>query len=189
LSCYERSAAIFSIARRRPENFARFVNSEVALLYQQGRNGQPPTVICSWGLGAAHEQTVRLREGGFVGRALHFGAQRAALVPPYPSGKSAAEGENTMYVTIRTYSGQGATELFDALAEREQDVQALISTVPGFISYQAFRTNGGGQTVTVAEDKAGTEESSRRAAEWVKENVGVAVNPPKLTEGSAILHF
>ena len=61
-----------------------------------------------------------------------------------------------MYVAIRSYSGQGASELFDALASREQDVKALISTVPGFISYEAFRNNGGGQTVTVAQDKAGT---------------------------------
>jgi hypothetical protein len=34
-------------------DFARFVNSEVALLYQLGSDRQPPTVICSWGLGAA----------------------------------------------------------------------------------------------------------------------------------------
>ena len=51
-----------------------------------------------------------------------------------------------MYVAIRSYSGQGASELFDALAERHEDVKALISTVPGFISYEAFRNNGGGQT-------------------------------------------
>jgi hypothetical protein len=77
-----------------------------------------------------------------------------------------------MYLAIRTYSGHGASELFDALAEREEDVKALISTVPGFISYEAFRNNGGGQTVTVAQDKTGTEGSSRRTAEWVKDNVG-----------------
>jgi hypothetical protein len=94
-----------------------------------------------------------------------------------------------MYVTIRTYSGQGASELFDALAERNEDVKTLISTVPGFLSYEAFRNNGGGQTVTVAEDKAGTDESSRRAAEWVKENIGVTVDAPTVTEGSTVLHF
>jgi hypothetical protein len=94
-----------------------------------------------------------------------------------------------MYVTIRSYSGQGASELFDALAERQDDVKALISTVPGFISYEAFRNNGGGQTVTVSEDKAGTDESSRRAAEWVKENIGVAVDSPTIAEGSTVLHF
>jgi hypothetical protein len=41
----------------------------------------------------------------------------------------------------------------------------VISTVPGFISYEAFRTDIGGQTVTVCQDRAGTDESSRRAAE------------------------
>ncbi|MGZ6564627.1 MAG: hypothetical protein ACXVH3_33090 [Solirubrobacteraceae bacterium] len=94
-----------------------------------------------------------------------------------------------MYVVTRSYSGQGASALFDALAEREDDVKALIGTVPGFISYVAFRTDGGGQTVTVCQDKAGTDESSRRAAEWVKENIGVSVDPPTIAEGSTVLHF
>jgi hypothetical protein len=79
--------------------------------------------------------------------------------------------------------------LFDALAAKEDDVKALISTVPGFTSYAAFRNDSGGQTVTVCQDKTGTDESSRRAAEWVKENVGVTVDPPTVTEGSAIVHF
>jgi hypothetical protein len=94
-----------------------------------------------------------------------------------------------MYVVIRSYSGQGGSALFDALAEREDDVKAIISTVPGFTSYAAFRDNGGGQTVTVCQDKAGTDESSRRAAEWVKENIGVTVDAPTVTEGSTVLDF
>ncbi len=94
-----------------------------------------------------------------------------------------------MYVVIRSYSGQGASELFDALVESEEDVKNIISTVPGFISYEAFRSEGGGQTVTVCEDKAGTDESSQRAAEWVKDNISVTVDPPTITEGSTILHF
>lgn len=94
-----------------------------------------------------------------------------------------------MYVVIRSYSGQGADELFDALSQREDEVRDLISTVPGFVSYEAFRSNGGGQTVTVCQDKSGTDESSQRAAGWVKENIDVAVDPPTVTEGSTILHF
>ena len=94
-----------------------------------------------------------------------------------------------MHVAIRSYSQRGGPELFDALAKRDKDVQALISTVPGFISYEAFRNDSGGQTVTVCRDKAGTDESSRRAAEWVKENIGVTVDPPTVTEGSTVLHF
>jgi hypothetical protein len=94
-----------------------------------------------------------------------------------------------MYVVTRSYSGQGAAALFDALVEREGDVKALISSVPGFTSYAAFRSDGGGQTVTVCQDKAGTDESSRRAAEWVKENISVTVDPPTVTEGSTVLNF
>ncbi|MEA2161684.1 MAG: hypothetical protein QOD66_4064, partial [Solirubrobacteraceae bacterium] len=46
-----------------------------------------------------------------------------------------------------------------------------------------------GRTVTVTQDKAGTDESSRRAAEWVKENIDVTVDPPAVSEGSTVLHF
>src|ERR671937_1686456 len=93
-----------------------------------------------------------------------------------------------MYAVVRTYSGQGAAELFDLLGQREDDVKALISGVPGFVSYAAVRSGEGGVTVTVCEDKAGTDESSRRAAEWVKENVGATADPPVITEGSTVVH-
>jgi hypothetical protein len=94
-----------------------------------------------------------------------------------------------MYVVVRSYSGQGASALFDLLAQREEDVKALISGVPGFSSYAAFRSGDGGTTVTICEDKAGTDESSRRAAEWVMENVSTTVTPPAITEGSTVLQF
>jgi hypothetical protein len=94
-----------------------------------------------------------------------------------------------MYAVVRSYSGQGAAELFDLLGQREADVKALISGVPGFISYAAVRSRDGGVTMTVCEDKAGTDESSRRAAEWVKENLGPTTNPPAITEGDAVLQF
>jgi hypothetical protein len=94
-----------------------------------------------------------------------------------------------MHVVIRSYSGQGVSELFDLLEQREEDVKPVLSRVPGFVSYAAFRTDGGGATVTICQDKAGTDESSRRAAEWVKENVTTMVDPPAITEGSTVLHF
>jgi restriction endonuclease Mrr len=61
--------------------------------------------------------------------------------------------------------------------------------VPGFIRYAAFRTGDGGITVTMCEDKAGTDESSKRAAGWVEENVDGTVDPPRISEGSALLEF
>ena len=94
-----------------------------------------------------------------------------------------------MHAVVRTYSGQGASELFDLLGQREQDVKELIGGVPGFVSYTAVRSGDGGVTVTVCEDKDGTDESSRRAAEWVKENVSTTADPPAITEGDTVLHF
>ncbi len=94
-----------------------------------------------------------------------------------------------MYAVVRTYSGQGASELFDLLGQRQEDVQALIGGVPGFVTYAAVRSGDGGVTVTVCEDKAGTDESSRRAAAWVKENVSATVDPPTITEGDTVVQF
>jgi hypothetical protein len=94
-----------------------------------------------------------------------------------------------MYAVLRTYSGQGASELFDLLGQREEDVRALISGVPGFVSYAAVRSADGGVTVTICEDKDGTDESTQRAAEWVKENLSATANPPAITEGNTVLQF
>ena len=94
-----------------------------------------------------------------------------------------------MYAIVRSYSGQGASELFDQLEQKNDEVRDLIGGVPGFVSYSAFRSGEGGITVTVCQDKAGTDESSRRAAEWVSENIGATTDPPVITEGSTVVHF
>ena len=95
-----------------------------------------------------------------------------------------------MHVVVRSYSGQGASDLFDAMEQRSEDVKELITGVPGFVSYAAFRSGDGVMTVTACEDKAGTDESSSRAAAWIAENVtGASVDPPDITEGSTFLQF
>jgi hypothetical protein len=94
-----------------------------------------------------------------------------------------------MHVVVRSYSGNGASELFDLLEQREEDVRSLIGGVPGFSSYAAFRSGDGGMTVTACQDKAGTDESSARAAAWVKDNVTAAVGAPAVSEGSTVLQF
>ena len=94
---------------------------------------------------------------------------------------------SAVHVVIRGYSGQGASELFDLLGQREEDVRPVLSGVAGFVSYAAFRTDAGGTTVTVCQDKAGTEVSSRRAAEWVRGNVSTTVDPPTITKGITFL--
>ena len=78
-------------------------------------------------------------------------------------------------------------EIFDLIQQREEDVKALITGVPGFVTYAAVRGGDGGVTMTVCEDKAGTDESSRRAVEFVKENLSVTADPPAITEGETVL--
>jgi hypothetical protein len=94
-----------------------------------------------------------------------------------------------MYAVVRSYSGQGASDVFDLVENRGEDVKTLLGGVPGFVSYAAIRTGDGGVTVTVCEDEAGTDESSRRAAEFVKENISTTVDPPVITGGSTVLQF
>jgi hypothetical protein len=65
----------------------------------------------------------------------------------------------------------------------------MCAGVPGFVSYAAIRSNGGGMTMTVCQDKAGADESSRRAAGFVKENLGATTDPPEVTEGDTLVQF
>jgi hypothetical protein len=94
-----------------------------------------------------------------------------------------------MHVVVRRHSAQGASDVFDLVAQREDAVRELISGVPGFVSYFAVRADDGGFTVTVCQDRAGTDESSKRAAEFVKENLTGPADPPVITEGGTVVQF
>ena len=92
-----------------------------------------------------------------------------------------------MHAVLRKYSGEGVSELFEELEGSIEEIERIILDVPGFVSYTLFRTSGGGASLTVCTDKEGTDESSRRAAEWVKENVNVRISPPEISEGSTVM--
>lgn len=94
-----------------------------------------------------------------------------------------------MYTVVRQYSGQGASQLFDELESKISEVERIIRGVSGLVSYSLVRTGDGGLTVTVCQDKAGTDESVRLAADWVKENISFEVNPPVISEGETPLHI
>jgi len=71
------------------------------------------------------------------------------------------KGRNAMHAVVRMYSGAGGKTLIDVLEERKKEVEDLIRPVKGFVSYSLFRTADGGASVTVCQDKAGTDESLR----------------------------
>jgi hypothetical protein len=95
-----------------------------------------------------------------------------------------------MHAVVRTYSGPGATELIDLLEARKDEVEQLIRSVNGFVSYALIRSDAGGATVTVCQDKAGADESVRVARDWVLENAAdIGAAPPAISEGPVILHL
>ena len=94
-----------------------------------------------------------------------------------------------MQTVIRKYSGKGATELINLLEQRASEVQNLIGSVRGLISYTLNRTNDGGFTVTVCEDQAGIDESSQKAKEWLTKNAAhLGVAAPELSQGNVVFH-
>jgi hypothetical protein len=93
-----------------------------------------------------------------------------------------------MYAVIRAYAGN--SELADALAEREGDVRRVIGGIDGFKAYYLLKLAEGTSTVSVFEDQAGAEESSRAAAAWLAENLpDLKVAAPYVTAGEVVLAF
>ena len=93
-----------------------------------------------------------------------------------------------MHVTVRNYSGSGARELIDVIVDNEDTVRSLITEIDGFRAYYLVRSDDGGFTISVFDEAAGGDESSRRAAEWIRENAGdVGASPPEVQSGEAAI--
>ena len=93
-----------------------------------------------------------------------------------------------MHAMVRTYSGPGAKELFDLIEERKDEVESVLRPVTGLVSYAMLRTGDGGVTVTVCQDKAGTDQSLEIAREWIQANAGdVGASPPAVSEGPVVV--
>jgi hypothetical protein len=93
-----------------------------------------------------------------------------------------------MHTVVRHY--KGSSKLVDELVSREADVRRLIGEVDGFVAYYLIRTEDGGASISVYRDAAGTAESTKRAADYLKENLeGVAAGPPEIIEGDSVITF
>jgi hypothetical protein len=96
-----------------------------------------------------------------------------------------------MDVVVRTYTGKGSNELFSLLEQRKADVEKLMRAVKGFESYTLARSNNGegGLSMTVCQDKAGTEESVRVAKDWIAKNAAnINMDAPKVSAGTIVIH-
>jgi len=93
-----------------------------------------------------------------------------------------------MYATIRRY--QGVTNPSEAGRQVRETFLPVISEIPGFIVYYWVDAGGGVMISTsVFQDKAGAEESNRRAAAVVRESLASLLpNPPQVTAGEVVAH-
>src|SRR6516164_4180725 len=86
--------------------------------------------------------------------------------PLAPDVRNIGCRRSVMHAVIRNYSGKGTKALFDLLEKNKGEVESLIRGVKGFVSYSLVRTTRGGFSVSVYQDKAGADESTRVAREW-----------------------
>ena len=65
----------------------------------------------------------------------------------------------------------------------------ILKDVSGFRAYYALDAGGGRiASVSVFEDRAGAEESSRKAADWIRENMASLIpNPPDVLQGEVVV--
>jgi hypothetical protein len=87
-----------------------------------------------------------------------------------------------MYAAIRTYQTSDAREV---ARRANRGFVPIVSGTPGFVAY--YIVDGGEGTVasvSIFEDRAGADESTRRAAEWVADNLAeLAVCGPEVLAG------
>ena len=91
-----------------------------------------------------------------------------------------------MWATVRRYEGN--PELAERLAERGDEIKAIISEAPGFVSYYLIHDGSDTVSVTVAQDKAGVDRSNEIAAGWLAEHAAdVPSSNPQITEGEVLV--
>jgi hypothetical protein len=96
-----------------------------------------------------------------------------------------------MHATMRRYEGidQGRTD--ELKRKVEETLVPRLSELPGFGGYYLIDTgNGVMSSVGIFETSVQGDESTRVAAEWVRDEKleGALPNPPKLTSGEVIAH-
>jgi hypothetical protein len=93
-----------------------------------------------------------------------------------------------MYTVIRTYTG--ARGFADDLKKRSKEIESVIGGVTGFVAYYLIKTDDGALSVTVCENRNGCDESTRRAADWIRKNMpDLKISPPQVTGGELAFRF
>jgi hypothetical protein len=95
-----------------------------------------------------------------------------------------------MYATIRRYEVAEDGQVGEITRDIRENFLPMISELPGFVSYDVLDAGGRLATVSVFETKEGADESTRRAAEYVKQNPTFqrGLSKPEITQGEVPVH-
>ena len=95
-----------------------------------------------------------------------------------------------MYAAIRRYKAKPDAPISELTRRAQEGFVPLVSALPGFVAYYGVvAENNVLVTVSIFEDQAGEEESTRRAAEWVKQNIAEFIEgSPEVIAGRVEWH-
>ena len=95
-----------------------------------------------------------------------------------------------MFAVIRNYQNE-SPDVLEQIRMRTDAIRDVIAGIDGFQAYYLLDTREGGfATISVYEDRAGAEESTRAAAKWVGENIANwTPNPPTVIQGEVAINL
>ena len=95
-----------------------------------------------------------------------------------------------MHAAIRQYQGAPGSVDEEMIRRLKEGFLPIIKDASGFRDYYALDAGDGRvATVSVFEDRAGAEESTRLAADWVRENMAsLFPEPPEVLQGEVLVH-
>jgi hypothetical protein len=93
-----------------------------------------------------------------------------------------------MYCTVRRYAGVPNPSA--AARQVKESFVPLIYQIPGFVAYYWVDAGGGVMVSTsVFQNKAGADESNRKATEWIRDDrASLLPNPAQVTAGEVVAH-
>lgn len=93
-----------------------------------------------------------------------------------------------MYMAIRKYQTTPSASIQEIVQRVQEGFVPIISQSPGFVAY--YILDSGSETVasvSLFQDQAGADESTRRASEWVRQNLTSLLQlPAQLTAGEVV---
>jgi hypothetical protein len=96
-----------------------------------------------------------------------------------------------MHATVRRYEGVDQNRTVELTKKVDETLLPRLSKLPGFEGYYLIEAgNGVMSSIGLFDTSAHADESTRIAADWVREEkLETALpNPPKITDGEVIVH-